>query len=236
MKKLILLFTIVFSVQITVAQPPEYFVDNWYLHSFTTSNGVVTISDLEITQGPTLIIQNDYTLYGSSFCNDFVGNFEYINNGPLGVDDNFIPRNIVRETENCQDLEELESYFFIPFLGENTADIYVIEASGDQKHIVLQYNFNIGYQEYKNFPALEIKDPSIKKLVIYPNPVQDKLIIQSETNNFDSVSIMDINGRIVIASEKLISNEVDISALKAGMYFITATTSEGNITKKFIKN
>ncbi|MCG2420564.1 T9SS type A sorting domain-containing protein, partial [Aequorivita sp. F47161] len=59
---------------------------------------------------------------------------------------------------------------------------------------------------------------------------------QSETNNFDSVSIMDINGRIVIASEKLISNKIDISALKAGMYFITATTSEGKTTKKFIKN
>ncbi|MCG2420388.1 T9SS type A sorting domain-containing protein, partial [Aequorivita sp. F47161] len=59
---------------------------------------------------------------------------------------------------------------------------------------------------------------------------------QSETNNFDSVSIMDINGRIVIASEKLISNKIDVSALKGGMYFITINSSQGNITKKFIKN
>tara|TARA_R110000772_G_scaffold203861_1_gene313984 strand:- start:554 stop:1258 length:705 start_codon:yes stop_codon:yes gene_type:complete len=233
MKKLILLFIVILSEQITIAQPPEYFVDNWYLHSFTFNNEVISISELEITQGPTLVIQNDYTLYGSAFCNNYVGNYEYLDNDPFGIHDNFIPRNIVRETENCPDFEEMESYFFIPFLDEKIADIYVIEESGSAKHIVLQYNF--GFQEYKNFPALNIVDSPITKLTLYPNPVHDKLIIQSATNDFESVSITDINGRIVNSTKNMVLNEIDVSGLKAGMYFITITTSEGNITKKFIK-
>ena len=236
MKKLILILIVILSVQITVAQPPEYFVDNWYLHSFTFNNEVISISELEITEGPTMIIQNDFTVSGSGFCNNYVGNYEYIDNDPLGIDDNFIPRNIIRETENCGDFEAMETQFFLPFVEEKMADIYVIGPPGNEKHIVLQYDFSYGYQEYKNFPALKIKDISIKDLIISPNPAQDKLILKSASNNFDSVSITDINGRIVIATEKLVSNEIDVSALNDGMYFITITSSEGNITKKFIKN
>lgn len=236
MKNILLLFAVILTIQITTAQPPEYFVDNWYLHSFSFSDEVISISDLDLTEGPTLIIKNDFTLYGSSFCNNYNGTYEYIDSEPFGVDDNFIPRGIVRETQNCGDLEEMETYFFIPFLEEKIADIYVIGLAGNEKHIVLQYDFGYGYQEYKNFPALGVRDISIKDLIISPNPVQNKLIIQSADNDFDSVTITDINGRMVISMKKPVSNEIDVSALKSGMYFLTIQSSEGNITKKFIKN
>lgn len=236
MKKLLLLFVIILTIQITNAQPPEYFVDNWYLHSFTFNDETVLISDLEIPEGPTLIIKEDFTLHGSSFCNNYSGSYEYFDSYPFGVDDNFIPRDIVRETQNCGDLEEMETYFFIPFVEEKMADIYVINASGNDKWIVLQYDSSYGYQEYKNFPALEIKNISIKDLIIFPNPVQNKLTIQSTSNDFDNFSITDINGRIILSIEKYISNEIDVSTLNSGMYFLNIQSSEGNVTKKFIKN
>lgn len=144
MKKFTLLFVVFLMVQVAMAQPPEYFVDHWYLHSFSFDGEVVYISDLEISEGPTLIINEDFTLYGTSFCNTYTGSYEYIDNDPLGVDDNFIPRDIIRETQNCEDLEEMETHFFIPFVEEKTADIYVINSSGTEKHIVLQYDHTYG--------------------------------------------------------------------------------------------
>lgn len=236
MKKFLLLFAVILTIQITAAQPPEYFVDNWYLHSFTFNDEVVSISELGITEGPTLIIKDDFTLYGSSFCNNYIGTYEYIDSDPFGVYDMFVPRNIVRETQNCGDLEEMEAYFFIPFLEEKIADIYVVrESPGNEKHIVLQYS-GFGYQEYKNFPALKIRDLSIKDLTIFPNPAQNKLIIHSTSDDFGAVSISDINGRVVNSLKNIVSNEIDVSGLQSGMYFLNIQSSEGKVTKKFIKN
>lgn len=232
MKKVLLLFTVLFIVQTTVAQPPEYFVDNWYLHSFYYDGQEVFINTLDLTEGPTLIINNDFTLNGNSFCNNYNGTFEYISFAPLAVHDNFIPRNIIRETEECGDFEGMESFFFLPFMEEKTAEIYVIVPSGSEKFIVLQYD--IGYQVYKNFPALGLNDVSINNLIVFPNPAKDKIIIQSSISNFDSVSVSDLNGRIVISD--INSKEIDVSGLKSGMYFLNITSAEGNITKKFIKN
>lgn len=235
MKNLLLLFMLIFGCTGAYAQPPEYFVDTWYLHSFTFEDSKVEISDLEIPQGPTLIIEDDFSLHGTAFCNDYSGFYEYIDNDPFGVDDNFIPRNVVRDTQNCGDMEGMETYFFIPFVEEKTADIYVINAQGNEKWIVLAYFSNYGYQEYKNFPALGVKGKSLKDFLIFPNPVREILTLQSATGPFDSVIITDINGRTVLSLEKQIPNEIDVSILKSGMYFLNAQSSEGNAIKKFIK-
>lgn len=233
MKRFLLLFSVVIITKIAVAQPPEYFVDNWYLHSFSF-NEEIFINTLGITEGPTLIIQNDFTLYGRGFCNNYSGTFEYTSYEPLGVDDTFRPRDIVRETQNCGDLEEMETHFFLPFVQEKIADIYVIGPTSNEKHIVLQYDF--GYQVYKNFPALSISDSSLKGFSIFPNPVRNKLFIHSGKVDFEHISITDVNGRIVMNLINKPSNEIDVSNLKSGMYFFRMESSSGYIVKKFIRN
>ena len=218
MRIVLFLFTIFLSSQLAVAQPPEYFVDNWYLHSFYFNGEEVFINTLGITQGPTLIIQSDYILSGSSFCNTYSGNYEYIENGQFGYD-KFIPRNIVHETEDCGNWEEMEAHFFLPFDEEKTAEIYDVGLPGDPKEIVLQYD--IGYQIYKNIPALNTLDISIKDMIIFPNPARNKLIINSAGNEFDSIIIEDIQGRIVMKMEETNSKEINVSNLKSGLYFVT---------------
>ena len=212
MKRILLLLSTFLLTQITIAQPAEYFVDNWYLHSFSFNGEEVFISTLEIEEGPTLIIQNDLTLTGFGFCNNYYGNYEYGISDPLGANDTFRPRNIVGETENCGDLQEMETKFFLPFMEEKTADVYNINP-GNEKHIVLQYTS--GYQVYKNFPALGTSNFSLKNLIIFPNPAQNKIFIHSEIRDFKSILITDINGRIVINLAKDYSNEIDISSLNS---------------------
>lgn len=227
-------FSIVIAAQVSVAQPPDYFVDNWYLHSFSFLDGEVFINTLGVSQGPTMLIKNDFTLYGSGFCNNYSGNFEYTSHAPLGVDDTFRPRNIVRETNNCGALQEMETHFFLPFMQEKVADIFIVNPSSNEKHIVLQYNF--GYQVYKNFPALRISDLSLNEIIIYPNPVENKIFINFGNNAFERISITDLNGRVVLDLLENPPAEIEVSNLKSGMYFIRIETLSGNIVKKFIKD
>ncbi|MBZ0328641.1 MAG: T9SS type A sorting domain-containing protein [Altibacter sp.] len=68
---------------------------------------------------------------------------------------------------------------------------------------------------------------------IYPNPVSEILFISdSVTISFENASLYSLLGQhLMETSEK----EIDMSHLRDGIYFITITTSHGNINKKLIK-
>lgn len=76
------------------------------------------------------------------------------------------------------------------------------------------------------------------KLKIYPNPTSQYLTIHTE-GDFDihSVMIFDMNGKIVdpIFVGKDVRQDIDISHLTKGVYFITVRLSNERITKRFVK-
>lgn len=73
-------------------------------------------------------------------------------------------------------------------------------------------------------------------LLLYPNPVNDKLYIETEVE-IEKVSIFDIYGRrqeLSVVSCQL--SAIDVSNLKSGVYFVKVVTSEGDIVKRIIKD
>jgi hypothetical protein len=89
-----------------------------------------------------------------------------------------------------------------------------------------------------NPPAclLAVNDPSKKVAIvkIFPNPVQDYVNIESD-KNFVAYEIIDESGKMVV-SKDFNSSKIDISNLKAGVYFIKlkSLSNETNVVK-FIK-
>ncbi|WP_322550017.1 T9SS type A sorting domain-containing protein [Flavobacterium psychraquaticum] len=75
-------------------------------------------------------------------------------------------------------------------------------------------------------------------LSIYPNPINNMFTIQNENNiGINSVTIVDINGRTVKNIDvSTIENEINISDLNSGVYFLNITNDKGLATKKIIKN
>ena len=65
------------------------------------------------------------------------------------------------------------------------------------------------------------------KFTIYPNPTADYLQIESE--NFDSVSIFNINGKLMLKDDSK-SKKIDISEFSSGTYLIQI----GSETQRFI--
>jgi hypothetical protein len=78
---------------------------------------------------------------------------------------------------------------------------------------------------------------SSANISIYPNPVNDVLNISSPDFELQSVTVTDINGRIVKDSKANNTNvEMNVSDLNSGVYFINVKTIDGSVVKKFIKN
>jgi polyhydroxybutyrate depolymerase len=67
-------------------------------------------------------------------------------------------------------------------------------------------------------------------VAIYPNPANDLVTIEAE--EFVSTSVLDINGRTIMSSEK---RQIDISALSKGVYSIIIFTEKGKAVKKLVK-
>jgi serine protease AprX len=77
-----------------------------------------------------------------------------------------------------------------------------------------------------------------KNVLLYPNPVQNILnYASSDVVNFDEFAITDVYGKLIL-TQKFGSgaNQIDVSHLQTGVYFIRFSNSKTSTVKKFIKN
>jgi hypothetical protein len=82
-------------------------------------------------------------------------------------------------------------------------------------------------------PTEELED----QVFIYPNPATDRLIIAGRISEISSLTIFDVQGKIVGTREvSLMENQkIDISGLAEGFYFLRIRSGKNIITKKFLK-
>jgi choice-of-anchor B domain-containing protein len=91
-----------------------------------------------------------------------------------------------------------------------------------------------GFLLVKASEILGINDPSYSEISIIPNPVSDRVQIQSEKLNISSVVVTDMLGTIFHSEKDINSSEfsIDISQLSNGMYFLIINNQ---VTKKILK-
>ena len=83
---------------------------------------------------------------------------------------------------------------------------------------------------------LGLDEHIINKLILYPNPANSILNVQ--TNNNDSINkiqITDLTGKIIVRQSEN-TNQVNIENFASGMYIIEAFNGEGKFMSKFMKN
>jgi hypothetical protein len=85
---------------------------------------------------------------------------------------------------------------------------------------------------------LSVKEFDLTNTRIYPNPATNSIYIGRNNNEAMDISLFDVLGKQI--NTELKSNastiEIDISSLKAGIYFIRITSAKGVITKKIAVN
>jgi hypothetical protein len=72
-----------------------------------------------------------------------------------------------------------------------------------------------------------------KTLNIYPNPANNTLYVEGLSPS-SFADIYDISSKLLL-TKQLTTNQIDISSLAKGMYFIKLTTAEGSTVRKFVK-
>lgn len=83
----------------------------------------------------------------------------------------------------------------------------------------------------------KIRKTLYEKLMVYPNPFDDKLMIKSESRQIQTAVLYDLSGRFV-KEQKFNEGSnytIDTNGLKKGIYLLKIITENGVETHKVIK-
>lgn len=79
---------------------------------------------------------------------------------------------------------------------------------------------------------------SEKNILLYPNPASNVLNYTiSDDVNFDDITVTDVFGKLILSKKSGSgTNQIDVSYLQSGVYFVKFSNNRGAVVKKFIKN
>ncbi len=83
---------------------------------------------------------------------------------------------------------------------------------------------------YQDIVASTSQPSVIPGLRIYPNPANQRVVIEAETQNILNVSIFDISGRLI--DQNRVTNTLDVSRLVPGIYLLQVADSQGRQSVK----
>lgn len=115
-------------------------------------------------------------------------------------------------------------------------DLNVSDKVGAKANIYFDYNFPVETNEAEtSFRVLGVDEFNSLKIVIYPNPADGLINIQA-ASVIKNIGIYDLQGRLIdtIATNKQ-ATELNVSALKSGVYLLSIETDTGTAYKKIVK-
>lgn len=229
MKKFLpLLFVLFATTNNFQAQNPDL-IGTWYVISSAADlEEDVEIDNDDAPQNPTLIINNDYSFSGLGACNTFSGNFIY----DVAEDYYTIDQYSVSDT-NCSEnsYNLFEDLYFSHFNGEIQSFVYLIDEGSNNLYLETAPGFGIRFQDTV---FLSTGENEISNFIISPNPVSGTLQISSREIPLSSIDILSLQGKVLTTTTENLQ-EIDLSHLSSGVYFIKLISEENSVIKKFIK-
>ena len=237
MKKILIIAFAVFGY-FTKAQQQELLENTWYLEK-------LEIEGIEyFTPENNHIDAVSATFYGETLityvCNELSGGIEFddINNAFSNTSDGWSVTMI-----DCTPLENqiFENHYFYEFWSNNFTEIpdpfhYEINSNGEALSLVVTNSE--GSKAYYNNAEMSVSDVTeLNKgefQVVFQN---ENLIIKNRGSRAESVSIYDLNGKMLLSNSVSSKGIVSTSQLPKGIYIIRLTDEKGNIfSKKLRKN
>ncbi len=122
---------------------------------------------------------------------------------------------------------------------ENAVGLYTVTVShkgtlgpqGQRFSLIISGN-NLSNLSNEDFAVNE------KNILVYPNPTNNILNYSvSDGISFDDLTITDVFGKLVLSRDfDMNTNQIDVSNLPSGVYFIRFNNNTSSVVKKFIKN
>ena len=196
------------------------------------------IGDLEVA----LWLQNYETkeIYNSRYAYEYTSHCYPVQNMKLNV--NGKDRNITWEAPEKGNPTGYNVFVNNELVLENTTELSYNTTSNDNVffvEVVAVYEngkTSVGVAKKYAYGDMVIENEETK-CDIYPNPANDRLYIETESE-IEDVVVYDVYGRVQNLSKsetQNLRNSIDVSNLKAGIYFVKINTEKGNIVKRIIK-
>lgn len=89
---------------------------------------------------------------------------------------------------------------------------------------------------YDRFYTTAIRDIKLNEIVVYPNPVSNKLNFYSNADNAVlSFDLINLKGELIETYKNLERNSIDVSKLNEGMYLLNVMYQDIVMSERFIK-
>ena len=196
------------------------------------------IGDLEVA----LWIQNYETkeVYNSRYAYDYTSHCYPIQNLTINVKDN--ERNVTWNAPEKGNPIGYNVYVNNELVLENTTELSYNTTSNDDVFFVevvaLYENDKTSVGLAKKYAYGDNIDEQHEiQCKVYPNPVNDRLYIETQTLT-QTIEIYDIYGRLQVTETPRHQGNltIDLENLKSGIYFVKINTEKGNIVKRIIKD
>jgi hypothetical protein len=114
-------------------------------------------------------------------------------------------------------------------------DIYAadIDNDGDMDVLIADQNSHT-IAWYENTTIIGVGENQIDTVKIYPNPTEGLLYIDSKTESIIGATVFDVLGKKVLQQSGNIQ-QLDISNVESGIYFLRITDDDRNFVEKIIK-
>lgn len=112
-----------------------------------------------------------------------------------------------------------------------------VVTGGQHNEKLWREEFGEAYQWLFDSYITSVPKPfALKPITCFPNPVRDKLNFRTDGEiTFDSIQIIDMNGKQVKTINKPKETRIDVHDLLPGTYMIRFISMKGNMVGKFIK-
>ena len=119
---------------------------------------------------------------------------------------------------------------------DSAQDITTVEIGDKTYALVASFNDDgVQIMEMSNSP-LSTAELFFKSLVLYPNPVTNRLHIQSPLAEAMSYTVYDLTGKALSTHHKTgQSHSIDVSGLAKGVYLLEATHNNNTTAMQFVK-
>ena len=114
----------------------------------------------------------------------------------------------------------------------SSSEIKTINAAGIKNTISSSNSFT---QNVSTSVGLNKLNEIESSIIIYPNPIHDKLVISNLSKKLTNYLISDYTGRIIFTGSFITQTSINISELNQGIYFVQVETSTSKKQFKIIK-
>lgn len=228
--KYIYLFFAMLAYHTSNGQDPQLFENTWYVRTVQLDDMafIHKVSETDPSIAPYLDISEDFIFTGAGACNSFDGIYSFYPPQHLTATD------FAATTDDCgvQEHNSFEEDYFWIISHEFWFEI-------TQNGTVLTIGTPLGGTVvFMNYP-LSAKDFNKNEFTLYPNPVNETLVLGSQTEiDNATIKIFNIEGKLLSTQNAAFENEVsiDVSNISSGIYFLNFEDENGNrAIKKFIK-